>query len=156
MQYPIERDGSYCTSSCIGNPSSGHISRIHFAYAPPADAVFQTVEIRRRGDNSLVDRIPLLGDYLGYTSCAPRAPELEDDGEYCARMVVYDAAGNTAGYEVEACSRTRTCAQKLDDGTTCHPSNDCDAPTFGCHSVGDSSWTFALLGLLGLAGRRRR
>jgi hypothetical protein len=153
MTYPI----SSCYNSCV-EAGGGHISRLHLALSDiPADAVLLTLQLSQAGvtgwrEITLDRERP---DYLGFTTCESRAPVLDPEGEYCARVIAYDIAGNRAGDDVEVCTATKRCAPKGFEGADndCTPSTACESEG-GCQATRSPSW-LALAGLALLRRRRR-
>ena len=163
MQYPIPQlDGSQCHSSCIAT-YVGHISRIRVDHAAvPADAVHVTLQVRTL-DGPYGSETLLAHGYLGYETCGPSAPVLTADADYCARVVVYDVAGNASGLDREVCTNAVRCAPRGVDERACIPSDECvpiaTADTEGgggCASTRVTTLGGALpLALLAVRRRRR-
>lgn len=150
MTYPI--DG--CRSSCVED-RSGHISRIHLDYTYPEDAVIVILELLDPTTRQPVDQLTMIRDgashYLGFETCEVRAPVLDPEGSYCARLTAYDLAGNASGGSVEICESVTRCAPE----GSCEPAATCTPESSGC-SAGESPGGLALLLPLGAALLRRR
>jgi len=133
MRYPDP--GSGCISSCFSS-NNGYISRLRLELADlPPDVVHAVLELYRPGDTSreLIPLDPTSPWRLGFDGCGP-SPTLELDADYCARVVVYDVAGNLAGHAAEVCAPVQTCAPHSTE--SCEPSDLCLAET-GCSSTPD-------------------
>lgn len=170
MGFPVlDEDGSYCLSSCI-EANDGRISRIRFDYPdPPADAVFVEMQLYPIEQPLGVERVPVSASsprFFGYETCSARAPRLDPDAEYCARLVAYDMAGNTAGESNEICMTALRCeprAVESSPGLSCEPSDEC-VPVLPIDEEPDSggcSTSHAASGLSGLVvlacmGQRQR
>lgn len=165
MRYPIPDDeGGYCISSCV-TVVDNHISRLRFDFdEPPADVVYLELEVLDANHEPL-DQLPLSSTathVFGFDYCSPRSPILTPGTDYCARLVGYDAAGNTAGQSNEVCATAAACAPRLrNDVLACDPVDEClpdETDDGGCATSGTSDGCAPALALLGLALviRRRR
>jgi hypothetical protein len=159
MSYPILTGTGTCHSSCVETGGTNHISRLRLDHPPlPSDAAYAIFEIYAEPAHVLLDSVPLAaiyGDVLGSFSCSASAPVLAIDGQYCARVVAYDAAGNAAGADVMACTATTACRPMQD--ALCNPVDTCSpieaSAGSGCAAAPGGG--LLLLGLLALARRRR-
>jgi hypothetical protein len=134
MSYPING----CVSSCVLKSSvqGGHISRIGVDHDLPSDAVFAVIELRDEATDT-IDRRPV-SELLGFSVCDQTvAPILEPEGSYCARIVSYDAAGQTSHSE-EVCSDAKRCNPIADPNSTnqCDPAPVCMVPALSGCAVG--------------------
>jgi hypothetical protein len=112
--------------SCFG--AQDVLTRLQLSYDRPAEVVFLELALYRAGDGALVDQLALAyGKRIGYGGC-DIAPRLTPGEAYCGRVIGYDAAGNPAGGEVEACSTAAICRPLVENGS---PSPRCEPSSVG-------------------------
>ena len=147
---------SMCQSSCV-EAVDGMVNRLRLQHLPGDGVIWYRLEVRRADAAAPFYDVPLTVDEVELIrpfECATRAPVLEGDGAYCARLTAYDAAGNAAGGDVEVCHETVTCKARDVD---CAPVDEC-VPVDGCGCAlrpGTPAGGSGLL-LLALAVLRRR
>lgn len=167
MKWPVmQPDGTGCTGDCfIG--ADGFLPRVIMEFADPSPDMQLLVyeQVHDGIHEEIVAGFPWkirhrLASDGGGEACSP-LPILKRETTYCARLIAYDMAGNTAGEAVEQCGEPVECRGQLARTGDCLPSHECLPPepplvvtteSSGCQAGGGRGWALLLLMLL----RRRR
>jgi hypothetical protein len=142
------------SASCTTKSAEGDVSRFRFAYEPQADTALALVEVYQQG--SPAKELVPLRDIVDSNRCTAHFAHIDPTATYCARAIIYDAAG-TRVEGTEVCGTTPTrCETEL--WGTCSPSLTCTpAESGGCSaSRGTGGWFVLALFAVGRGLRRRR
>jgi uncharacterized protein (TIGR03382 family) len=146
---------SQCGSaSCNTRSADGDVSRFRFVFEPQEDTALALVEVYQQGATAK-DLVPLR-EVVDASRCTAHFAHIDPNAAYCARAIVYDAAGTRAeGAEVCSTEPTR-CTSEVQG--TCSPSLTCTpAESGGCStSHGTGGWFALALFAVGRGLRRRR
>jgi uncharacterized protein (TIGR03382 family) len=170
-----------CTlNSCVSATSFGWFPRLRLGFTAPSDIAYYALETRNQQNQDVTRQLVFASsgaftdpsNVTGIGCELVKPPTMHPGDSFCARLIAYDQAGNTAGAEVELCAPVAECAASCDDDNGV-PNDECPAPPEpldptvidpplapkqgGCSSQGlpAAGWLAAMAALLLLVVRRR-
>jgi len=150
-----------CVNSCVLRVD-GRVNRIRLQHGAGEGVIWYRLQVREAEAAAPFYEAALevgATDLIRPFVCGTQPPVLDPDRSYCARLTAHDAAGNTAGGEVEVCTATETCTARDVD---CLPVEECVPAKHGGCAIARGSGAGAcrlgpaILAVLAVLRRRGR
>jgi hypothetical protein len=144
-------------AGCFDCNRTDHVD-IRLQYTRDSDVVFSTYELYPQDDPGSAIVAIQNSNFPEYAFCTALVPPVDASKTYCARVTVYDIAGNTS-VSNEVCTQPEEC--KLVDTKDCRKERECKpassaAPGGGGCTTGGTSGGWFLAVLLALVTPRWR